>query len=117
MDNKAIASEIWNQMKVFDKNLCMCMGVSGLTAINRGLQFKVSGLSFKGFVEVTLNGKDLYDVRFIKAVRKQNLEAKKVGLKMFNTTLETVSGFNDVFAEDLMPLLESVVENREGHVG
>lgn len=113
MDNKTIATTIYSQMKTLDRNLIMCMGVSGLTTIELGLQFKVNGLSFKGYVEITLNGKDLYDITFKRAVRKQNQAAKELGVKMFDTTVETVKVLNDVYSEDMMGLLEYYVENRE----
>lgn len=114
MDNKTIANTIWQQMKTLDRNLCMCMGVDKLTVIENGLEFSVNGLSFKGKVQVVLNGKDLYDVILIKPTRKQNEIAKAAGVKMFDTVNQTVAIFNDVFVEDLMPLLEDQVESRGG---
>jgi hypothetical protein len=115
MDNKQIANTIWEQMRALDTNLCMCMGVQGLTVIDRGLQFQVNGLSFKGFVKITLNGADLYDVSLVKLTRKLNKELQAShGIKKFNVTEEVVKSFDDVYAEDLMSLLESEVENREG---
>lgn len=112
MGNKEIANTIWSQMKAIDTNLCMCMGVKNLCAVESGLEFKVSGLSFKGIIQIKLNGKDLYDVSFIKPVRKQNKVAKDLGVKMFDTSFETVKSFNDVYVDDLMPLLEENVESR-----
>ena len=117
MDNKTIANTIWQQMKTIDKNLCMCMGVQSLTIIDGGLQFKVNGLSFKGVVQITLNGKDLYNVSFLKQKRKriQNELLKSIGSNLCSYKTENiiVESFEDVFVEDLMPLLERVVEKRE----
>ncbi len=110
--NKEIANTIWAQMQAIDKNLCMCMGVSKLQIVRDGLQFSVNGLSFKGLVQITLNGADLYDVKFIKPVKKLNKVAQELGVKMYDTTYDTVSEENNVFAEDLMYLLENMVENR-----
>lgn len=116
MTNKEIANTIWGQMKAIDGNLCMCMGVSKLLVIENGLQFNVNGLSFKGLVQITLNGSDLYDVKLVKPVRKQNMVAKELGIKTFDTVLETKAEYNDIFVDDLMGLLEDTVENRKGKV-
>lgn len=99
MTNIEIAKEIYSQMRLLDMNLVMCMGVQKLVAVDRGLQFRVNGLSFKGIVEIKLNGGDLYDISFIKPARGKNPAQ----------VLETIT---DVFAEDMMQLLESKVENR-----
>lgn len=99
MTNIEIAKEIYSQMRILDMNLVMCMGVQKLVAVDRGLQFRVNGLSFKGIVEIKLNGGDLYDISFIKPARGKNPAR----------VLETI---NDVFAEDMMAFLESKVENR-----
>lgn len=99
MNNKQIAQEIFSQMKILDLNLVMCMGVTRLMAVENGLQFSVNGLSFKGLVQIKLNGGDLYDISFIKPARGKN-PAK---------VLETIT---DVFAEDMMNFLEAKVENR-----
>jgi hypothetical protein len=111
--NTEIGNTVWTQMNTIDRNLVWCMGTKNPTAIENGLRFQVNGLSFKGTVEITLNGKDLYDVKFLKCVRKQNPEMKALGLKVMDTVLTLQSEVNDVYAEDLMPLLESKVENRK----
>lgn len=42
-------------------------------AIENGLQFKVQGFKFRGIVEVVYNeGRDLFDVRFIKSGKVVN---------------------------------------------
>ena len=114
MNNKEIANTIWTQMKYIDSNLIMCMGVQGLTVIDRGLRFKVNGLSFKGLVEVTLNGGDLYDVAFITHSRKRNETAKALGVIRFDMVRNVQEVVNDVFFDGLMELLEDRVENRGG---
>lgn len=112
MNNKQIANTIWQQMREIDANLCMCMGVTKLKVIENGLEFKVSGLSFKGVVQVVLNGADLYDVYFIKSTRKQDPIAKQLGVKRFETSYSLIKELNDVYVGDLMYSLEMFVENR-----
>ena len=99
MTDVEIAQTIYQQMKMLDHNLIWCMGFCKPVAIERGLQFRVNGLSFKGIVQIKLNGGDLYDISFIKPSRGKNPAR----------TLETIT---DVFAEDMMQFLESKVENR-----
>lgn len=96
MDNKTIANTIWNQMKTIDMNLVMCMGVTKLMVVERGLQFKVNGLKFRGLVEIYLNAGDTYDISFM-TPRSKNI----------------VKIYKDVYFDQVMPLLEDVVE-REG---
>lgn len=110
MTNKEIANEIWSQMKALDGNLVMCMGVTDLTVVERGLQFKVNGLSFKGNVAIKLNGRDLYDISFLKQKRTQNQAAKEHGLKRFDVEMVVVKTLNDIYGEDMMDLLDFHVE-------
>ena len=107
-----IAKTILEQMKAMDMNLLMCMGFQKPVALERGLRFKVNGFSHKGLVEITLNGADLYDVKLIKLSRKQNQTAKALGVIKFDLHSEVVELIEDVFVEDLMPILESKVEKR-----
>ena len=104
---------IWDQMKTMDRNLVWCMGVHKTALIENGLQFRVKGLSFKGIVEIRLNGRDLYDIKFIKAKRTLNQTAKELGVRMFDTSYETFKELNDIYFDQMMPLLEDVVENRK----
>jgi hypothetical protein len=78
-------------MKAFDLNLVWCMGVTKLRVIENGLEFRVNGLSYKGLVHITLNAADLYDVSLVKSGKM----------------------IKDVFCEDLMPVLELEIENRQ----
>lgn len=70
----SVARTISNQIRAGKTN----DGTSGNTAMNSwgarqltdlggGLAFRVSGLKFKGIVEVVLDVQDLYTVKFIKA--------------------------------------------------
>ena len=44
----------------------MSWGANSFVGGNNFLQFKVQGFLLKGFVKITLNGMDLYDIQFIK---------------------------------------------------
>ena len=103
---------IWRQMLNLDRNLVMCMGVKKLCLIENGLRFYVNGLSFKGIVEITLNGYDLYNIKFIKKTRKQNPIAKNLGVKILDTFHEIHKEFNDVYFDQMMPIMEQIVENK-----
>jgi len=109
-----IGNTIWAQMRALDRNLIMCMGVHKLCLIKNGLQFKVKGLIFKGIVEITLNGSDLYDIKFLKPKRKLNKEmTEAIGRKFFHPTVnEQVKEINDVYFDYMMPTLETEVERR-----
>ena len=114
MDNKTIANTIWKQMNTIDKNLVWCMGTNKPTVIEQGLRFQVSGLSFKGTVEVTLDPNDTYRVKFIKTKRSlDKAYQQQYGIKRFNKEQLVVGEYSDVHVFDLMPLLENVVENRK----
>ena len=59
-------------------------------AIENGLQFKVQGFKFKGVVEVLYNeGRDLFDVRFIKA----NKLVKCIDNVFLDTLINTIDNF------------------------
>ena len=61
-------------------------------AIENGLQFKVQGFKFRGIVEVVYNeGRDLFDVRFLKA----------------NKVVNTIEG---VFFDMLVDVIDDFVE-------
>jgi hypothetical protein len=108
-----IANTVWQQMRQIDLNLVFCMGVTKLGALPNGLRFDVKGLAFRGRIEITLNGMDLYDIKLIKPTRRQNQNCKDVGIKKFDTTYSVQEEVNDVYVEDLMPTLAMKVEGRE----
>ena len=111
--SKQIANTILNQMKAMDFNLLICMGARDYLIIPNGLQFKVSGLGFKGNVKITLNGKDLYDVELVKRTRTLDKELSELaGEKFWNYKFETKKKINDLYNDQLMEILESEVENR-----
>lgn len=112
MDNKTIANTIWQQLKSLDTNLCMCMGVQQLTVIEKGLQFKVNGLAFKGLVQITLTPADLYEIKFLKMKRHYYVNDLDAGIKRYVNLPEVVSVTGGVYAEDMPEILERTVEGR-----
>lgn len=59
-------------------------------AIENGLQFKVQGYKFKGVVEVAYNeGRDLFDVRFLKA----NKVVNTIEGVFFDMLVDTIDDF------------------------
>lgn len=66
-------------------------------AIENGLQFKVSGYKFKGVVSIVYNeGRDLFDVRFVKA----------------NKVVNTIEG---VFFDMLVDTIDDYVERTQDY--
>lgn len=91
-----IAQTILSQIKTLDARALWAWGAKDLVNTGSGLQFKVGGMAkFKGQVLVKLNASDLYDIEFFKI--------RKGEIKVTNT-------FNDVFAEDLVSMIDSVVQ-------
>ena len=59
-------------------------------AIENGLQFKVQGFKFRGIVEVVYNeGRDLFDVRFLKA----NKVVNTIEGVFFDMLVDTIDDF------------------------
>ena len=60
----------------------------------KGIRFRVLGTKNKSnMIEITLNGKDLYDIKFLKYTASR-------------MTTNTVKAVNDVYAEDLVKVFE-----------
>ena len=91
-----IAQTILSQIKTLDPRALWAWGAKDLVNIGEGLQFKTSGMvKNKCYVTVKLNASDLYDVEFFK------LRTGKM------ITLSTAA---DVFAEDLVGVIDRVVQ-------
>jgi hypothetical protein len=96
-----IADTISTQIKTLDPYAFWAWGAKELTAIidkngiENGLGFKTSGLvKNKGYVTVTLNPRDYYDVTFGKI---QKSEFKELNRQ------------KDVFVGDLIPTIDKMV--------
>ncbi len=90
-----IANEIRNQLKVLGGWIMMSWGANSFVGGNNFLQFKVQGFLLKGFVKITLNGMDLYDIQFIKV---------KKGVP------EVLKEVNDVYFDEMVDVIDRHVE-------
>ena len=93
-----IASTIISQIKTIDPMAFSAWGVRSISVGESNITFKTTGMTpWKGYVKVEYDhGMDLYRVSFFK-LRKSVV-----------TTLATV---HDVFAEDLVNIIDNFVEN------
>ena len=98
MSNKEVAQTILSQIKAIDFWALGSWAARNYTILNDqmgGVQFKINCPKLKNaFVQVVLNGSDLYDIRFFKVW----------GGKI--TVDETV---NDVYAENLVNVIDGRV--------
>jgi hypothetical protein len=90
-----IAKTILAQIKMIDPRATWAWGAKDFVGTANSIRFKTSGMvKWKGYVEVSLNGRDLYDVEFY---RVRGIEVK------------VVSKLNDIFAEDLVNVIDEQV--------
>jgi hypothetical protein len=90
------AKTIMSQIKMIDAYAFMAWGAKEFVDTGSGLQFKVGGLAkFKGYVHITLNSLDLYDIHFF---------------KIRSGVMKTVSQSSNIFVEDLVNTIDLVVQ-------
>ena len=91
-----IAQTILSQIKTIDPMATFAWGAKEFVNMGDGLKFKTSGMvKWKGYVYIKYNeGTDLYD---IDVFRIRNCEIK------------CDKGMTDIFAEDLVNVIDSVV--------
>ena len=70
----------------------MCWGASQFKGTENSLRFKVQGHLLKGYVDIKLNGSDLYDVKF------------------YNTRMTLKKSYDDVFCDQLTELIDDTIE-------
>jgi hypothetical protein len=92
----SIAQTILSQIKTIDPRATWAWGAKELVNMGDGLKFKTSGMvKWKGQVYIKYNeGSDLYDIEFFR-IRGANVKYDKQ--------------VSDVFAEDLVNIIDSVV--------
>lgn len=91
-----IATEIRNQLYHFGKQIVWSWGAHAWTGGEDFLEFKVQGYKLKGFVRITLNGLDLYDICFK------------------NHKGEAIKEIKDVYNEDMVDIIDNEVETNYG---
>jgi len=121
-----VAKTIQYQIKVLDKLALISWGAKDFLGFPEtekelgALQFSVRNVpAFKGigYVKISLNGNDLYDIEVYK---KRNI-TKKVKDKLLNgddvELKKTISSKNDVYVEDLVNTIDNLLgivkENNE----
>jgi hypothetical protein len=91
-----VAQTILSQIKAIDGRALWAWGAKELVNTGKGLQFRTGGMAkHKGLVHIKLNANDLYDIEFYKI---------RAGI------IKTVATEADVFAEDLVRMIDAVVQ-------
>lgn len=95
-----VANTIVAQIKALDKWALGAWGLfnpaNKMVGGENFLRFKTSGsVHWKGFVQVTLNGKDLYDIEFSRV---------RAGKKIIDKTVD------DVFCDQLVKIIDAQVK-------
>ena len=104
MTNKEIAITILQQLG--GNRFVAFTGAKEFTTIKNGLQFKIGRNSSKANrVEITLNGADLYDMKFIKfRPFSVKVDHRKGEVKTIEEKSELVKEWNDVYFDQLEEL-------------
>jgi hypothetical protein len=91
-----IAQTILSQIKTIDPRALWAWGAKNFVNTGDGLRFRTSGMvKWKGYVYIKYNeGTDLYDIEFFR-IRGANIKTDK--------------GVTDIFAEDLVNIIDEVV--------
>lgn len=91
-----IAQTILSQIKTIDPRATWAWGAKELVNMGDGLKFKTSGMvKWKGYVYIKYNeGTDLYDIEFF---------------RIRNCEIKCDTGMTDIYAEDLVRVIDSVV--------
>ena len=91
-----IAQTILSQIKTIDPRATWAWGAKEFVNMGDGLKFKTSGMvKWKGYVYIKYNeGTDLYDIEFF---------------RIRNCEIKCDKGMTDIYAEDLVSVIDSVV--------
>lgn len=98
-ENRRIAEIILEQMQYGHerKVILGSWGFSKPSIIERGLRFHVNGALHRGWVDVTLNGCDLYDIRVWRTWGKKTIE---------------VTSREDIYFDVLVEVIDRIVETK-----
>lgn len=89
--------------------LMMCWGANQLTATEQCLKFKVNCPAHRGWVEVTLNGLDLYDVEFY-TLRRPRRNLKEFDFTPQDPVKKIINEYSNVDCESLTSIIDTTVE-------
>jgi hypothetical protein len=123
MDSRELATEIRRQLNVGGRarNNVMCWGANAYRygedkKKNLGfLQFKVSGLLFKGIVKISLAFNDTYTVEFIKNKRVKNVMLSDLyGRNKFDTVpvVQEKMTMTDIYCDSLNMAIHNKIEEK-----
>lgn len=102
--SQQIASTILDQLG--GRRFLVMTGAKNLLATGNGLRFKIGRNASKAnMVEITLNGLDLYDIRFFKYIpSKLVVNHAKQTAEWKPEKNETVKEFSDIYCDQLQEL-------------
>lgn len=91
-----IAHTIISQIRTIDKMALVAWGAKDFVAFPNGLQFKTSGSvrKHKGFVKITLNASDLYDIEAF-TIRVGEVKVKRQ--------------LSDIYVDELVSWLDNII--------
>lgn len=107
-----IAKTILSQIQTLDKWALVAYGATEFIAIKKsnfhdnslgGLKFKVKGFNHKGFVEISLNHRDLYDIVFYTVRKNPNQFTYKTSIK---------NVIKDVYVDSLITSLDFIEDKK-----
>jgi hypothetical protein len=86
-----IAQTIYQQLG--GNKFAVMTGAKQFLFDDKSLAFKIPR---KPYIKITLNGKDLYDIEFIKIKRLNEMQVKQ----------QTIKSINDIYCDQLVHILE-----------
>ena len=121
--HQVIANTILSQLKTgqVSRHRMMCWGVNSFMSMKKEgtlgtLRFKVNGLKFKGFVYISLNGTDTYDIEFVKVKRRKDEELSKLwGKTKFEEYTVTEKEMNGIYCDQMNELIDEFVEKQSNY--
>lgn len=88
--NQEIASIILTQLG--GSRIKSFLGTKHFVAIENGLAFRFKGTNHSNYIEITLNGLDLYDIKF---------------KKIWGNQVKTIQIFENIYCDQLIDIFES----------
>lgn len=108
-DNLWIARVIKRQLYHFGAITLSSWGAHEFKGGDRFLEFKVQGFKLKGYVRITLNGLDLYDITFKDQEGKQVHEIKNVYM---DCLVEQIDGVVETTNGDYTPEQKQIIKKQ-----